>query len=110
MSTMISAATARHHTDPAEYPMPLWLTAWIGATMLVLILNFDSIMWNRVPVTFAALGPAPVLDMEQVKAVVMLVSALTPLVIGLVTATFSGVAKVMLARRGKPTSPDSNET
>ena len=101
------AAMPRHLTARAtpvakDPPLPLWLTAWIGGACVVLILNFDSMVWDRVPITLAMVSPpGGGVDAELVKALAALVAALTPLAVGLVSATFAGVAKVILAWRGK---------
>lgn len=100
MSTMPIAATRRQPTaTERDAPLPLWLVTWIGGACVVLILTFDSMVWDRVPVTFAQLaGPGTI---ELLKAAAALVAALTPLIVG----TLTGVAKIVAAWKGKP-APD----
>lgn len=99
VATCPAAAKRQPTITERAAPLPLWLITWIGGACTILILNFDSMVWDQVPVAFADLTPAGGLNLEYAKAIAMLISALTPLLIGLVTASWAGLAKVILAWR-----------
>lgn len=99
VATCPAAAKRQPTTIQKDPPLRLWLVSWVAGACTILILNFDSVMWCRVPVAFADLTPAGGLNLEYAKAIAMLISALTPLLIGLVTASWAGLAKVILAWR-----------